>query len=125
MAHIVLQMSASGIYEAEVCAGCDRRFERGELMSAIEAEDEEPLGWYCSSCIQEWAIRDGRYYEVQGFQRFGILVPRTVPVEAVVRMLAGLVSYVKGVKSIDHQLWQCRQIAEVTVKSQHAEDEQR
>ena len=52
-ARIALRMSALGQPE-ETCATCDRRFRRGEEMTAVETDTGEPLGWHCRTCIDEW-----------------------------------------------------------------------
>lgn len=54
MAHIVMELTAIGIYESETCSFCDRPFLRGELISAVEAEDGAKLGWFCKQCLDEW-----------------------------------------------------------------------
>ena len=36
------------------CAGCDAVFRKGHVMTAVEATDGEPLGWFCEACIQTW-----------------------------------------------------------------------
>ena len=122
MAYIVLNMTAGGVSEAEVCSGCAHRFEYGEQMNAVASENGDPLGWYCNSCVQQWWMKDAQHYDLPGFQRFGIKVPCTVPVEATVRMLIALISYVQGVKSVDRQMSNYREIAEAAIKPQHVED---
>jgi len=54
MAHIVMEMTAIGLFRSETCSGCDRAFGRGELMSAVEAEDGGRLGWFCRKCLASW-----------------------------------------------------------------------
>ena len=57
MATITLRMQALGLIipgAAETCAGCGREFSRGEQMSAVDADDGEPMGWYCGDCVQRW-----------------------------------------------------------------------
>ena len=53
MAHIKTTMLAT-ITADERCAGCKRLFEHGEVMSAVEFDDGDPAGWFCSSCIENW-----------------------------------------------------------------------
>ena len=66
MAYIVLNMTAGGISEAEVCSGCAHRFEDGEHMNAVASENGEPLGWYCDSCVQQWWMKDAQHYDQAG-----------------------------------------------------------
>ena len=54
MAQVVMEMTALAVYGGELCSACDRTFERGESMSAVEAEDGAKLGWFCKQCIAEW-----------------------------------------------------------------------
>ena len=56
MASIVLQMQSVGI-EAESCVGCNKVIPRGDMMNAVKADNGDPLGWWCDSCIQEWRQR--------------------------------------------------------------------
>lgn len=55
MARIALYMNALGlVIGQEKCEGCDRTFERGERMAAIEADDGTAMGWICDDCIADW-----------------------------------------------------------------------
>lgn len=62
-----------------------------------------------------------RYYNLGGFTKYGILVPRTVPAEVVVRMMAALLSFELGVQSIDYQLKQYRTELEESIMQQYVE----
>ncbi len=53
MAVVRMHMQALG-QKHEQCAGCDRHFERGEVMAGIEYDDGEPAGWYCEACLARW-----------------------------------------------------------------------
>ena len=66
-------------------------------------------------------ISDSGYYNVSGFNQYGILVPRTVPVEIVVRMVAAIISEGLGNVGVDYQLKEYRKIIEKTVKPQYVE----
>ena len=59
------------------------------------------------------------YYDINGLNKHGILIPRRVPVEAAVRMAAAVMSYDMGNKSVDYQLKQYRAGLEETIKAQH------
>ena len=57
MATIMLRMQALGLIipgAAETCAGCGRDFSRGEMMTAVEADNGERAGWYCGDCVKKW-----------------------------------------------------------------------
>lgn len=54
MATIVTTMQALGV-ASEVCADCGGSFVRGETMYAVVSSSQEPLGWYCGLCIDDWA----------------------------------------------------------------------
>lgn len=55
MASVKLTMQAmGGVVADERCTGCERRFNRGETMSAVEYNDGEPAGWFCQHCIANW-----------------------------------------------------------------------
>jgi len=54
MAHVTIEMQALGVYGSETCLGCERSFERGETMSAVESDSGEKLGWFCLECLNEW-----------------------------------------------------------------------
>jgi len=55
MAQVVMEMTALAVYGSESCSGCDKAFERGELMSAVEAQDGAKLGWFCRQCLADWS----------------------------------------------------------------------
>jgi len=59
------------------------------------------------------------YYDLRGLNKHGILIPRRVPVEAVVRVAAALMSYDMGNKSVDYQLKQYRADLEGPIRAQH------
>ena len=61
------------------------------------------------------------YYDLRGLNKHGILIPRRVPVEAVVRMTAALMSYDMGNKSVDYQLKKYRADLEEPIRAQHRE----
>ena len=61
------------------------------------------------------------YYDLRGLNTHGILIPRRVPVEAVVRMTAALMAYDMGNKSVDYQLKQWRADLEEAIRDQHQE----
>jgi hypothetical protein len=54
-AQISLTMDAVGLpgFE-EQCAGCFRKFRRGERMTAVEYDDDSQAGWHCEECIASW-----------------------------------------------------------------------
>jgi hypothetical protein len=54
MAHIALQMTACAGIADEHCNGCNKAFDRGEQMNAIEYESGEKAGWYCQACVDYW-----------------------------------------------------------------------
>lgn len=55
MAKVRLQMQAlANPICREICTGCDKEFDRGEMMSAVEYDDGEPAGWFCDACIRNW-----------------------------------------------------------------------
>ena len=33
---------------------CNRAFERGEIITAVEYDDGEPAGWHTQECIEYW-----------------------------------------------------------------------
>ena len=53
-AHVALAMAAMGV---EPPCGCGHLWERGETMYAVERADGEPLGWLCSTCVDEASRR--------------------------------------------------------------------
>jgi len=55
MARVATRMQALG-NEPSGCAGCDRAFDRGSTMVAVEYDDGEPAGWFCATCIAEWKV---------------------------------------------------------------------
>lgn len=46
----VMKMSSMGV---EFCGWCERKFERGESMTAIVYNDGESAGWWCDMCVEE------------------------------------------------------------------------
>ena len=52
MAKIALEMTALGS-EPLLCI---RKFERGEVISAVEYHDGSPAGWHCQECINHWKV---------------------------------------------------------------------
>ncbi len=50
MSKIELTMQAIGVEQSSCC---NRQFERGETMNAVVSRDGEPLGWWCSDCIEK------------------------------------------------------------------------
>ena len=59
-AQIAVTMQALGNVAApEHCEWCERAFERGETMIALEDPDtKEPLGWWCRGCIDRLKKQD-------------------------------------------------------------------
>lgn len=53
MAYPAMTMPALGA-DGEVCAHCTSAFARGDIMTAVEANDGTPLGWYCAACLAAW-----------------------------------------------------------------------
>lgn len=51
---VILMASAGDMIAENACEGCSRPFQKGEPMTAVEANDGEPLGWYCESCLAVW-----------------------------------------------------------------------
>lgn len=59
MAIIKCSMSALGLIIApEKCTGCEKQFSRGETMSAVEYDNDEPAGWFCNECIKNWNTQE-------------------------------------------------------------------
>ncbi len=54
MAHIALQMTATGGIADEHCTGCQKAIARGETMNGMEYENGEPAGWHCDGCVEYW-----------------------------------------------------------------------
>ena len=55
MAQIKCRMTSVGVV-GEFCKGCQRAFNRGETMTAVEYDDGDPAGWFCQKCIDNWNI---------------------------------------------------------------------
>lgn len=67
-AQIAVTIQAFGnVMAPECCEWCERTFERGETMIALEdADTKEPLGWWCRQCIdrlkkQDRSVEQGAY----------------------------------------------------------------
>ncbi|MCE5324945.1 MAG: hypothetical protein LLG01_00875 [Planctomycetaceae bacterium] len=54
MAHIAIEMTATGGIADEHCDGCGKAFARGETMHGIEYDNGDPGGWHCDECVQYW-----------------------------------------------------------------------
>ena len=53
MAHIKLSISSLGDAN-DKCQACTDQIPRGARMSAAVTEADEPLGWICDKCRDEW-----------------------------------------------------------------------
>lgn len=53
MAHEEMHMTSHGM-SFEICAGCFRRFNRGEQMLAMVYETGDSAGWHCAECKKLW-----------------------------------------------------------------------
>lgn len=54
MATPVMQMTALAIDCEETCAGCFRKFHRGERMTAMQYNNGDMAGWHCDECCRVW-----------------------------------------------------------------------
>lgn len=52
MARVKMKMTAHGVEPP--CTGCEKPFDRGSQMTAIEFDDGEPAGWYCEACMDRY-----------------------------------------------------------------------
>jgi hypothetical protein len=55
MARITLTMQSLGT-AAEKCSGHGGAFDRGETMHAIEYDNGEKAGWFCTPCVDYWKV---------------------------------------------------------------------
>lgn len=58
------------------------------------------------------------YYNLTGFTYWGIVVPRTVPVELALRLAAAVLCEQMGTASVDYQLKQWRNELEAALRPQ-------
>ena len=52
MATVTTTMVSLGIEPP--CQRCETSWERGHIMTAVENDAGEPMGWFCQDCISKW-----------------------------------------------------------------------